>query len=105
MEKESLKRIKGMLGFARRAGKTVIGFDLAARSLSRGEARLVAVAADASDATKKRVRTKCEFYNTEHIVIEISAEELGSLLGKSGAVAVVAVTDKGFADEISKCVG
>jgi ribosomal protein L7Ae-like RNA K-turn-binding protein len=103
LEKESIQRIKGMLGFARRAGKTVIGFDLSARALARGEARLLLTASDASDATKKRVGTKCEFYRTESVTVDISGEELGALLGKSGAVMVVAVTDKGFADEILKC--
>lgn len=94
-----------MLGFAMRAGKVVIGTDLVCRGLAkRGEGRihLVLVSESASDATKKKVFGKCEFYGVGAIEIGIDTEELGRLLGKTYAPATLGITDLRFAEEITK---
>ena len=95
-------RLSGMLGFAMRAGKVVIGSELIEKALSRGNIKLVVIASDASDATKKRLTSKSEFYGITVIMPEIAAEELGRLLGKTYAPVAVALTDEGFASEIKK---
>ena len=102
LESSNMKRIRGMLGFAMRAGKTVIGTELITKALAHGSVKLVVIANDASPLAKKKLSSKSEFYGTLAIEVDISAEELGRLLGKAYAPVAVALTDSGFADEIKK---
>ena len=93
-----------MLGFAMRAGKVIIGTELVCTALSKSGAkapRLVLVANSASDGTKKKIFTKCEFYGVKALEINEDGESLGRLLGKLYAPAVIAIADERFAEEIS----
>ena len=99
---ENSKRIRGMIGFARRAGKTVIGTDLICRAMPTGTLRLVVLSNTASPATKKKLVVKSEFYGIGLVESDIDTESLGTLLGKSGAVAAVGICDDAFAAEIVK---
>ena len=92
----------GMLGFARRAGKTVIGTEQICIAMPKGRLRLVVISCAASAATKKKLSVKSDFYKIPWVEAEIDTESLGHLLGKESAVAAVAVTDEGFAEEIIK---
>lgn len=88
-----------------RAGKVIIGTELICRALpKRGTSavRLVLISHTASEPTKKKLLTKCEFYTREAKIIDIDSGELGRLLGKTYAPAAVAITDEGFANEIRK---
>ena len=108
MENKTNTRLVGMLGFAMRAGKIIIGCDLVCRALSKsggGRVELVLVSDGASDGTKKKITNKCNFYKTDLFEIALGTEELGSLLGKSYAPAVIAVCDKGFAEQIRIALG
>lgn len=99
---DNTKRITGMLGFARRAGKTVIGTELICRAMPTGTLRLVVISATASAPTKKKLTVKAEYYGIPSVESDIDTERLGALLGKSGAVAAVGITDAAFAEEILK---
>lgn len=101
---ENNSRLYGMLGFAMRAGKVVIGAEQVIAKLKDKAVRLVLLSESASENTKKRLTYKCEFYKKEIREINITAEELGRLLGKLYAPAVVAITDEGFANEIIKAL-
>ena len=97
-------RIRGMLGFAMRAGRLVIGTDIICRTIAKrdgGGIRLVVVAGKASAGTRKKLSTKCDFYKIPSVEIDMTPEELGTLLGKSFAPAAVGVADDGFAREIA----
>jgi ribosomal protein L7Ae-like RNA K-turn-binding protein len=100
-------RLRGMLGFAMRAGKLTIGTELVCTAMAnkKNAPKVVLVASDASDGTKKKVFTKCEFYEIKAVQLNMSAEELGSLLGKSFAPVTVGVMDGGFAEQILKAIG
>lgn len=102
MENNKNQRLFGMLGFAMRAGKVVIGTEQIIRSLQKGNVKLVLISAAASDATKKKLASKSEYYNAFSIEVDIDTERLGKMLGKSYAPAAVAVTDERFAEEIKK---
>jgi ribosomal protein L30E len=96
-------RLKGMLGFAMRAGKVIIGTETVLSAVSGREKkrpRLLLVAKNASPATKKKLCSQAEFYGVELAEINIESEELGRMLGKLYAPAVVAVIDERFAEEI-----
>ena len=102
MENKNNQRLYGMLGLAMRAGKLVIGTEMICRAMPKGNLRLVAVSASASEATKKKLFVKCDFYSISAIEVDIDTERLGKLLGKTYSPAAVAVTDDGFAKEIKK---
>ena len=103
MENKVKSRLNGMLGFAMRAGKVIIGTDLVCTSMAKrgkDKAKLILIARDASEATKKKIIFKSEYYGIEAVVSDIEASELGRLLGKLYAPAAVAITDDRFAEEI-----
>lgn len=107
MENKTNTRLCGMLGFAMRAGKVIIGTELVCSSMAkRGKdaPRLVLISSTASDGTRKKILTKSEFYHIEATTIEIDSDELGRLLGKLYAPAVVAITDDRFAEEIRRAI-
>ncbi len=94
-----------MLGFAMRAGKIIIGTESVISALPAKGAkspRLVIIACDASDGTKKKITCKCEFYEKTKIVTDINGDELGRILGKLYSPAAIAITDDRFAEEILK---
>ena len=101
------ERLYGMLGFAMRAGRVIIGTDLVCASMSKrgaGKLTLVLVSCDASEATKKKVTTKSDFYNIEALVIDVGADRLGSLLGKTYSPVVLGITDERFKEEIKRAL-
>ena len=102
MDKKQEQRVCGMLGFAKRAGKTVIGTEQICIAMPKGRLRLVVISSAASEATKKKLSVKSDFYKISWVEAEIDTESLGHLLGKASAVAAVAVTDERFAEEIIK---
>ena len=102
LENKSNQRLYGMLGFAMRAGKVIIGTELVCRAMPTGRVRLVLVSKSASEATKKKIFVKSDYYSISAIEVDIDTERLGNLLGKSYSPATVAVTDDGFAAEIKK---
>ncbi len=85
-----------MLGLAARAGKVVHGEGAALDSIRCGKAKLVIVAEDASENTKKKFRNSCEYYKVLQLVVGDRYEN-GHATGKGFAV-VMAVCDSGFAD-------
>lgn len=91
-------RLQSMIGIAQKAGKLVSGEFACESAVKSGEARLVIIAQDASDNTKKLFNNKCTYYKVP--VIEcLSKEELGRSIGKDYR-AVAAVSDQGIADAI-----
>ena len=94
-----------MLGFAMRAGRVVIGFEQVTALLAKkNKIQLVIVSEDASEATRKRLLSKTEFYGVKIIEAPVPSSELGRLLGKSFNPVCVGVSDEGFARELTKAV-
>lgn len=85
-----------------RAGKMIVGTEQVCLAMPRGRVSLVLVSADASEATRKKVTFKCEFYGITAITVEVGIATLGKILGKTYAPACVAVTDDNFAREIRR---
>ena len=79
-ENSNITRTLGMLGLAMRAGKVVIGTEQTIISLQKGKAKMVLVSGNASDGTKKKISSKCEFYKTRLEELSIDTDELGRLL-------------------------
>lgn len=104
MSNDPMTRVRGMLGFARRAGKLILGTELVCRSMSAGEKgkpSLVLYSEYASDATKKRIVTKGQYYRIPVMGLPLPLDEIGKMFGKESTPASLAVCDPGFAKEIT----
>lgn len=84
------------LGLAMRAGKLVSGEEAVLKAVRSGDAKLVILAQDASDYTRKKMSDKCNTYQIP-MRIGFTRFELGAAVGKPERV-LFAVTDPGFAD-------
>ena len=104
MNENNIQRLRGMLGFAMRAGKVLIGTEIVCKAMANSKSglKLVVISCEASEGTKKKISTKCEFYRIKMVQIKMSTDDLGSLLGKSYSPATIGITDEGFATEIEK---
>ncbi len=84
-----------MLGLAARAGALSFGEGAVRDSIRAKRAKMIVVAADGSDNTRKKVSDSCRFYSVPYF--EYSDRFLlGSATGKEFAV-VISVNDKSFA--------
>lgn len=93
-----MDRALQLLSLAQRAGKVASGEFKTEESVKTGQARLVIIASDASDNTKKKFINMCEFYEVP--IIEYSDKNsLGHFIGREFR-ASVAVTDEGLANKI-----
>ena len=70
----------GMLGLAKRAGKVQTGEDICSKAVKSGVSKLIIVACDASDNTKKSITDSCKFYKTKFVEAGSKAE-LGKFTG------------------------
>lgn len=88
------------LGLALVAGKVKAGTDFTVEAIRQKQAKLVFLASDASDNTKKRVLDKARFYEVE--VLEIfDTATLSHAVGRNN-IKALAVTDQGFANMFKK---
>ncbi len=84
-----------------RAGKLVTGDEGVLKAVRSGEAKLVIIAEDASDNTRKKFQDKCRFYGVPLMEMGSKAE-LGGSIGKEMRV-ILGVLDRGFAQMLQKC--
>lgn len=94
------KQIYGMLGLAARARKLRSGEFSTEKSVKEGRARLVIVAEDASENTKKLFRNICA-YRELPMVIFGTKDSLGHAIGVAFR-ASISVEDEGFASQLIK---
>jgi ribosomal protein L7Ae-like RNA K-turn-binding protein len=95
---DSRTKTLSMLSISAKAGKVASGGFMTERALQDGTARLVIIAADASDNTKKKFSNKSEYYHVPYYIFSDSAE-LGKFIGKESRT-TVAVLDAGLAKSI-----
>ena len=84
------------IGIARKAGKLAIGTPNVCDAMRRQADGVVFASSDASEATKKRLYDKCTYYGVRLCTLKVSGEELAHLVGKTGQVAAVMITDGGL---------
>jgi len=97
-------KLKGMIGFARKAGKIIRGTDIVNEAVRQGAPKLyaVVVASDISENTRKRIVNCMTYYGQSFMDSVLTTDELSKAIGSHGAVACVGVTDEGFAAQIIK---
>ena len=94
------KRILSMLALARKAGKTITGEDGCHGAIRTGTAKLVILAKDCSDNTRKKFRDKTKFYDVP-IIEHFTKDEISQHTGLHNRAAI-AVTDANFAAKINE---
>jgi ribosomal protein L7Ae-like RNA K-turn-binding protein len=95
-----LKKVLHLLGLSQRSGKLASGEFMVEKAVKEGRARLVILAADASDNTKKKFYNMGTFYQVP--VLELSAkDELGHCIGRAERSSL-ALLDDGFAKAVRK---
>ncbi len=95
-----VKKLQGMIGLAKRAGKISQGTPMVCESVRKKKAQLVLLAADASDNAVKKVSNCCNHYQVACERTSFSCDELAHIIGKDGLIAAVAVCDASFASAI-----
>jgi ribosomal protein L7Ae-like RNA K-turn-binding protein len=93
-------KILSYLGLAARGRRLVSGEFSTEQAVKKGNARVVIVAADASENTKKNFRDMCTYYKV-NIYFYADKEQLGHAIGKQYR-ASIAVTDANLAKAIEK---
>lgn len=95
-----MDKLLRMMGLARRANLLLAGEEVVADAVAAHKARLVLLAADASERTVKKIR---QMAGEKLPVMRLPADKvtLGAALGK-GSCAVAAVLDGGFAQKLAE---
>ena len=93
-------KILGLLGLASRARKITFGFDATLQDIQKHKVKLVIVAEDASERTKKKFIEVSSFANIPIIIIE-NIEILSKAIGKQNK-AIIGVKEQNIANEIEK---
>ena len=86
------------IGLATRARKVTTGTDNTIKSVRKGKVKLVLLATNASENTKKLVNDKCKHYKVEVLEV-LDSIELSNAAGKNN-IMVVGITDIGFSNLI-----
>ena len=101
------ERLLSNLGLCVRAGKIVFGVPMICEGMRKGGKNspvVVFEASDTSENTSKRLSYKCEFYGVKHIKIDCDCQTLAKGLGKTGALAAVALTDENMLGMVEKYI-
>ncbi len=99
MEKNTL----GVIGLAARARGIVIGTNQVLEAIRGKKAKLVLIASDVSDNTRKTLKDKANFYSANTEEIDITTDELGQAVGHSNTAAI-AFTDVNFVNAYRKSI-
>jgi ribosomal protein L7Ae-like RNA K-turn-binding protein len=96
------EHILSMLGLAARGRNLTSGEDQVLDAVRSGKGRLVIVAGDASENTKKKFHDKCTYYDVPFRLFS-AKEELGHAIGRQSRTNVC-VLDAGLAKKISDLI-
>jgi len=78
-----------------------IGTPMVVKGLQEKKLVSVFYSANASANTEKRIKDKCAYYKVECYKTEYTSEELGTAIGKTGAVSALGITDINFSNELT----
>ena len=95
-------KVLSLLGIAMKAGGVLSGEFQTEKAVKEGKARLVILAGDASDNTKKKFADMSSYYGVPFYTYA-DREQLGHCIGKEFR-ASLAVTNRGLAESLRKHV-
>ncbi len=95
-----MNKIYSLLGLCQKAGKIVSGEVGCEAAIKNKTAKLLLLAEDASENTKKKFQNSATYYHIPLLELGLK-EQIGMALGK-GSRAILAITEEGFAKSILK---
>lgn len=96
------RRILGMLGISAKAGKIVCGTDATIEDIERHKVKLVIVAENASEKTKKNIKYICD--KNDVTILEFgNIDEISKTIGKDNK-AIIGIKSKSLSKEIEKLI-
>lgn len=96
------QKLASLLGLAQKAGKIASGELSVEKAVKSGKARIIIIASDSSDGTKKKYRDMSQYYQVPlHEVL--TKQQLGSCIGKEYRAALT-IVDKGFSNAVLKAL-
>ena len=95
-------KLLGLIGLARRAGKIDFGTQSSTDTIKRKKAKLIIMAQDISDRTKKNFETLCNKEKIEYRIFG-TIDELSNCIGQNNK-AVICIKDENFSNEIKKII-
>ncbi|MDX8046979.1 YlxQ family RNA-binding protein [Gracilibacillus sp. S3-1-1] len=87
-----------IIGLANRAGKCTFGEELIVKEIQSKRAKIVLIASDIGDQTRKKLTDKCQFYKVPYFFVD-DRDTLSQAVGKSGRVAI-SISEQGFAKKL-----
>lgn len=91
-------KLKSYIGLCKKAGNVCAGEFQVVESIRKSKAKIVFVATDTSDNTKKKISDKCAYYHTP-IIFYATKEEFGYVLGQAPK-SCISITDINFYNAI-----
>ncbi len=95
-------KVLGLLGLSAKAGKVCFGREACIDLIQKNKIKLVVVAVDAADRTKKDIKVICDNNNTK-ICFYGTIENLSKAIGKSNK-AIIGIKEENFAKQIEKII-
>ncbi|MBQ0092061.1 MAG: ribosomal L7Ae/L30e/S12e/Gadd45 family protein [Clostridiales bacterium] len=88
-----MTKAEGVIGLARRAGQIAVGTNGTLDAIRSGKAKLVLIASDVSENTRKLLTDKALFRNVPTEFPPLNTEALGKCVGKFNTAAVAFLQD------------
>ncbi|CBH21811.1 Ribosomal protein [Acetoanaerobium sticklandii] len=99
----NLSKVLTLIGFAYKSRKMVSGEGITLEAIKKNKVKLVFLASDASENTRKRIKDKCS-YRDIPVSEELDRQQIGNAIGKDERV-VIGITDEGFSQSMLKLLG
>ncbi len=96
------EKVYGLLGLTTKSGNIVFGTDACIEKIENKQVKLIIVASDASEKTKKNINFVCD-KNSVPIKIFGTIEKLSKAIGKNNK-AIIGIKNESLAKEISKII-
>lgn len=93
-----MEKILGFIGLAKRAGAVSVGTFVCETSIKSQVSKLIIIASDASEKSKKSIIDACKYYKVPFLEFS-DKESLGRFTG-GGEKVVISVNDQSFAKAI-----
>ncbi|MCL1808689.1 MAG: ribosomal L7Ae/L30e/S12e/Gadd45 family protein [Clostridiales bacterium] len=94
------KKIHSYLGFAKRSGNLVSGYNACIRSMSRRKIKLLVLAGDLSENSLSKMTKEAEKWKVPYRVFSC-IDEISWMTGQTG-VGILGITEKNFSNIIAK---
>lgn len=96
MENETVNKTLGAIGLAAKARKLITGTELCVDYMRAGKGKLLIVASDISDNTRKKLIKTASFHQIPYAVPGVDKGSLAHAVGKKSDAAAVLLNDSGF---------